>query len=179
MRSSIGESFTVALTVKVSGPALSITTMRLEPNARRMPEKSWRLPSDGAPATGATITLMVGTCGRVGAAAAVWAGFAGSSGTSGMLTPAATCPGARASTVGGLPIRVAMRGAACWAMRDTRRSLPSAMSSGRATVLLTAGPWMLPPPPSRYHSIWISMPRPKPASRVLVAPATLSGACAG
>jgi len=39
--------------------------------------------------------------------------------------PAATWPGERARKVGGLPIRVATRGAACWAMRETSRSLAS------------------------------------------------------
>ena len=50
-------------------------------------------------------------------------------------TPAATWPGERASKVGGLPISVATRGAACWAMRDTSRSLASAivLRSARAS----------------------------------------------
>ena len=47
-------------------------------------------------------------------------------GSCGTLTPAATWPGERAWKVGGLPISVATRGAACWAMRDTSRSLASA-----------------------------------------------------
>src|SRR4029077_13859060 len=97
LRSSIGVSFTVAETMKVSEPAWSITTIRLEPRARRMPEKSWRLPSDGAPTTCDTITLVVGTFGLL--AEAVCA-VGSSLGTSGTLTPAATWPGARASTVG-------------------------------------------------------------------------------
>ena len=61
--------------------------------------------------------------GTFAAAMAVAASGGGSSGT---LMPAATWPGERAWKVGGLPISVAMRGAACWAMRDTSRSLASA-----------------------------------------------------
>ena len=37
--SSIGVSLTLALTTKVSAPGASITTILLEPSARRMPEK--------------------------------------------------------------------------------------------------------------------------------------------
>ena len=48
---------TLPATVKMSLPPASITTILLEPRARRMPENSWRLPSDGAPSIGATITL--------------------------------------------------------------------------------------------------------------------------
>ena len=51
-------------------------------------------------------------------------------------TPAAIWPGDRAWKVGGLPIKVAMRGAACWAMRDTSRSLASAKSCGLRHVRL-------------------------------------------
>src|SRR5436190_3547525 len=57
LRSSIGVSLTWPVTEKVSAPGESITTILLEPSARRMPPKSWRLPSDGAPLTGATMTL--------------------------------------------------------------------------------------------------------------------------
>src|SRR5471030_3115998 len=142
-RSSIGARVTTPVTVKVSLPGLSITTILLEPSARRMPEKSCLLPSEGAPVIGATITL---TCGGGGAgggpalgsrgtptaapgpapdpAAAAWR--AASAGVSGTVTPAATAPTEREPALGVRPIRVATRGAACCAMRDTNASLASA-----------------------------------------------------
>jgi len=89
-----------------------------------------------APVTGATITLTCASCGCAGLAdegggvpdeaAAIAVAVTGSTGVSiGTLMPAATWPGERAMKVGGLPIRVATRGAACWAMRETSRSLAS------------------------------------------------------
>jgi len=90
------------------------------------------LPSDGAPVTGATSTLTCCSCcgGRVGAKPGTFAdaiaGARSGGGSSGTLTPAATWPGERGWKVGGRPIKVATRGAACWAMRDTSRSLDSA-----------------------------------------------------
>ena len=102
-----------------------------------MPEVSWRLPSDGAPVTCETSTLTCGSAGFTAAGVGVvvdvgtlpsgGGAAAGSGGNSyGIVMPAATWPGARGMKLGGLPISVAILGAACCAIRDTRRSACSA-----------------------------------------------------
>jgi hypothetical protein len=53
---------------------------------------------------------------------------------------------------GGGPISVATRGAACWAMRETSRSLASAIVLGLASRLLIVGPRAARPPSTTIRS---------------------------
>ena len=112
-----------------------------------MPEKSWRLPSDGAPVTSATITLTCGCCCAGGCrrrpaarcAAAMRRRGVGQRAPSGTLTPAATWPGERASRSAACPSgwrRAARPAGRCAtpAGRSPRHSPPVA-----PRVLLTAG----------------------------------------
>jgi len=132
MRCSICVSLTVAPTVEGVRPRLAITRSGSNRGRAHAGERA----GDCHPTARDHLRhhhLDRRTCGRSGCGA-VWADLPDHRATVGTLTPAATWPGASASMVGGLPISVAMRGAACRAMRGHQAIVALGDVLGRATV---------------------------------------------